>query len=394
MKNIKPIDLVRMEVDLDFIVSITSKLVRINSENPPGREEEIASFVSERLAELGFKAFVDKFRGRANAVGVYRRGSGPRLLLVTHLDTVPAGRRENWSFPPFDGVTANGRIYGRGAVDAKGPLASMLGAVKVLADSGWEMRGELVLAAVADGEGDLEGVKRLLARGVNADSAIIGEPTGLRVCIAQRGRLLLSVTFLGRSSHAGLPNLGANALQAVSEFVLKLHEFPREFSESHPLLGPPSLAPTIITGGSGDSVIPDHVEVLVDRRVLPNEKIDSVVESLARLAGKIGNRLNAKTEVKVKRWIPPAETQPDAEIVRKALKAVSEVVGTRSEPAGYQGTCGMSFLVNEERIPSVIFGPGDLRRAHAADEWVSLAELETAAKVYYRMISSLLGLGT
>ena len=379
-----------MKVDSDFIASMASKLIKINSENPPGREGEIASFVAERLSELGFKAFVDKFGTRANAVGIYRGAEGPRVLLVTHLDTVPAGRRESWRVPPFDGLMIDGRIYGRGAADAKGSLAAMLGAVKVLADEGWEIKGELTLAAVADGEGDLRGIKRLFAKGVEADSAIIGEPTDLRVCIAQRGRLLLSVTFFGRSSHAGFPNLGTNALHAASEFVLRLHDFSREFSELHPLLGSPSITPTVIIGGYGDNVIPEYVEVLVDRRVLPGEKVNNIVDFIRKIAEKTGERISAKTEIKVKKWIPPAEMRQDAEIVKKALRTVSKITGIRSEPAGFQGTCGMSFLVNEVKVPSVIFGPGDLKRAHAADEWVSISELETAAEAYYTLISLLL----
>ncbi|MEM2188124.1 MAG: M20/M25/M40 family metallo-hydrolase, partial [Nitrososphaerota archaeon] len=142
-----------LRVDEGYIVSMASKLISINSENPPGREAEIASFLAERLSELGLKARVDAFDGRANCIGASKDFGGADLLLLTHLDTVPAGERRAWSTPPFGGVIRDGRLYGRGAADAKGCIASMLGALKALADGGVELGGEgLVFAAVADEE--------------------------------------------------------------------------------------------------------------------------------------------------------------------------------------------------------------------------------------------------
>lgn len=378
-----------MKVDRELMASIASRLIKINSENPPGKEAEIASFVAERFAEIGLKTLVDKFGDRANVVGVHVEGEGPILLLLAHLDTVPAGPRENWSFPPFGGVVAEGRVYGRGAVDAKGPLSSMIGGIKALLESEPSIRGKLILAAVSDGEGDLEGIKRLLSKGIKADSAVIGEPTDLRICIAQKGRLLLSIIFTGKSSHAAFPDMGASALQASSKFVMELSKLSREFVERHHLLGMPSIVPTMINGGSGDSMVPDRVELLVDRRTLPSENLGEIIDSLSTFARRIGEKLGARTEVKVKRWIPSAEMRPDFTMAQNALRVLSEVGGVKAELSGFEGA-GPMGLLKERGIPSLIFGPGDLARAHAPDEWISSMELEIAAKVYRGLASSLL----
>ena len=381
-----------MKVDSEFIISMTSKLIKINSENPPGREGEIASFVAERLSELGLKTRVDKFGDRANVVGVLKEGEGKKLLFLTHLDTVPAGERENWSVPPFGGIIRSGKIYGRGAADAKGSLASMLGALKALSDAGIGVKGALILAAVADEEVNSKGVKRLLAKGLKADYAIVGEPTDLQVCVAHKGRLVISVRFLGKSVHASAPSLGVNAMYAASEFISKIESISGKKSSSHPLLGSATIAPTMISGGIKDNVIPDEVEVVLDRRTLPGEKPEDVTRSIMEIAEKAAEEKKARARVQVKKWVPPAEIDLSSKLVGTAVETVSELLGVRVRPIGFNATCDMGFLIRAG-IPSIILGPGSLEQAHAVDEWISVDELAAAAEIYASIILKFLGKG-
>jgi len=378
-----------LRIDDGFIVTMTRKLIRINSENPPGREGEIASFVAERLSEIGLKAWVDRFGdGRANAIGIFKWGDGGKLLLLTHLDTVPAG--EGWSISPFGGVVRDGKIYGRGAADAKGAIASMLGALKAVMDSGIQLKGEVIFAAVADEEVNSEGVKRLIAKKISVDYAVVGEPTDLQVCIAHKGRLVILASFHGKPAHASAPHFGINTIYAASEFALQIEKLSRRLIKEHSLLGTPTIAPTIISGGSKDNVIPDKVEVIIDRRTLPGEKLETVVSDLRKEAEKVAETRKTRAEIKIKRWIPPAETESDSRIVSAALEAVSEALGMKTEPRGFNATCDMSFLVNEVKIPSIILGPGSLTQAHAVDEWVSIKELVLAAKIYSAIMLNIL----
>ena len=381
-----------LKFDEQYIVSLASNLVRINSENPPGREAEIASFVAERLSDLGFKAKVDRFDKRANSLGFHKFSeNGSRLMLLTHLDTVPAGDREAWRFPPFEGVVHEGRLYGRGAADAKGPLASMLGGLKALIDSGIELCGELVFAAVADEELESQGVRRLLASGLKADYAIVGEPTSLQVCIAHKGRLVLSINFLGRSAHASAPDLGVNPIQIAARFIERLDNLSKKLSEKHhQLLGSPTISPTIIRGGIKDNMIPDSLELIIDRRVLPQEDLETIVGELDELSKESAKRYNADSRLRIIRWVPPAEVDRRSPIVLAAIKAIEKVLKIRGEVRGFQATCDMSYLVNNAGIQSMVLGPGSLEQAHAIDEWVSVEELVSAAKIYAFTILNIL----
>ncbi len=381
-----------MTINLDYVVELASTLVRINSENPPGREAEAASYVAERLAGLGLKTRVDRFgEGRANAIGVLEQGEGPTLLFNSHLDTVPAGERELWSVPPFSGEVRDGKLYGRGAVDAKGCIAAFLGALKSLADEGWPIRGSLAVAAVADEEVEGQGTRRLLSQGVEADYAIVGEPTSLLPSIAHKGRLVLSASFLGRAAHASVPGRGVNAVYAASDFALRVSRLFRRRRRRHPLLGEPTAAVTVIHGGVKDNVIPESCEVIIDRRMLPGERVERVVEEVGRLAKASAKSWKAKSKVEVRRYIAPAETPSSSPIVKASVYAVSEVLGRRVRPRGFTATCDMSHLVNQAKIPTVILGPGDLRRAHVVDEWIGVEELENASKIYKAIILRLLG---
>ena len=375
----------------EYVVSMLSNMIRINSENPPGREEELASYVAERLAELGLKAWIDRFQGRANALGSIRIGDGEKIMLISHLDTVPAGERELWRIPPFSGIVKDGRVYGRGAADAKGCLASMFGCLKILADEGWPINGEIIFAAVADEESENRGIRRLVAQGIKADYAVVGEPTNLNVCIAHKGSIFLRASFIGRAAHSSKPERGVNAVYAASEYALRIEKLSRRFKVKHRLLGRPSLAVTIVRGGVKDNVIPDRCELVINRRTLPNEDLETVVDQLKDLARKVSKERRVKAFVKIDRYLPASETDKDEEIVKAGLRAVSRVLGKRARPKGFQATCDMTFLVHRANIPCIILGPGRLEEAHAIDEWVEIDQLVNGSKIYHELIMDLIG---
>ena len=375
----------------DYVVSMLSNMIRINSENPPGREEELASYVAERLAELGLKAWIDRFQGRANAIGSIKIGNGGKIMLVSHLDTVPAEERDLWKIPPFSGAVKDGKVYGRGAADAKGCIASMLGCLKALADEGWPIHGEIIFAAVADEESENRGIRRLVAQGVKADCAVVGEPTNLNVCIAHRGSIVLRASFRGKAAHSSEPERGINAVYAASEYALRIEKLSKRFRIRHRLLGRPSLAVTVVKGGVKDNVIPDRCELVINRRTLPNEDLETIVNRLKDLADRISKRRRVKASIKIGRYLPASETDRDEEIVKAGLRAVSRVLGKRARPKGFQATCDMTFLVHRANIPCIILGPGRLEEAHAIDEWVEIDQLINGSKIYRELIMDLIG---
>ncbi len=375
-------------VSQDYIVEIASKLVKINSENPPGREFDIASFVADELVKLGIKTVVDRFEdSRANVIGVWgEEYQSPSIMLNTHLDTVPAGDREKWSFPPFSGEVREGKIFGRGAVDAKGILASFLGALRELADRGWPLRGRIILAAVADEEVEGKGTKKLIASNLRTDYAIVGEPTSLYVCTAHKGRLVIEVDFHGRSVHASTPSKGVNAIYYASQFIEKIQKI--KFKEKHFLLGSPTCTATLIKGGIKDNIVPDSCNVTLDLRILPSMKPNIVSRTLEKI---IREDIPRKYfQVRVVNYIPPAETPIENPLVRIARESIKEVTGRRVMVKGFQATCDMSFLVNHARIPTIILGPGRIEDAHVIDEAVEVQDLVKAAEIYVKILEKIL----
>ncbi|MEN2974544.1 MAG: M20 family metallopeptidase [Candidatus Caldarchaeales archaeon] len=373
----------------EYVTNIARTLVRINTENPPGREIEAASFIAEELSKIGVKTKIDRFEeNRANVIGIIDKYDEPSILLNSHLDTVPAGDRELWSTPPFNGEVRDGRIHGRGSVDAKGILASMIGALKILADKDWPIRGKIVFAAVADEEVEGKGIRKLISSGLRVDYAVVGEPTSLRVCIAHKGRLVIEVDLLGRSAHASIPSKGSNAIYYASKFIEKVQRI--RFMERHRLLGYPTCSPTIIRGGVKDNVIPDKCTVTLDIRTLPTMRVEEIVSKLKKLLEKI--ILGKSYLLRIVNYIPPAETSPDNILVKKALESVYEVTMKKSRPGGLQATCDMSFLVNRARIPTIILGPGKIEDAHIVDESIEVSELVKASIIYTKILEKLLGM--
>ncbi|HEY8643948.1 MAG TPA: M20 family metallopeptidase, partial [Candidatus Dormibacteraeota bacterium] len=254
--------------------TILESLVRIPSVT--GEEGRIAEAVAEWCARAGLAVQIQEVQpGRPNVVARWGTGRGPVLLLTGHLDTVPVGT--GWTRDPFGAEVADGRLYGRGACDMKGGLAAMLGAVHDLRRRGLEPAGDVVLAAVVGEEEDSAGTLALLAAGIEADRALLAEPTGLELVRSNRGLVNYRLTVAGASAHASQPEVGRNAIVAAAELVLELERVSARLGETpHPALGPPNLTVGTIAGGTRPYVVPDRCLLEVDRRVNPGETAASV----------------------------------------------------------------------------------------------------------------------
>ncbi|MEM4466916.1 MAG: M20 family metallopeptidase [Nitrososphaerota archaeon] len=364
-----------------YVLKIAKSLIRINTENPPGREFEAASYLADELVKLGLKTRIDRFEdNRANVVSVVG-DSRPSLIFNSHLDTVPAGERERWLHPPFSGEIVNGKLYGRGAVDAKGVIASMMGALKILSEEDWPIHGSLFFTAVADEEVEGKGTKKLLKSGLRADFTIVGEPTSLNLYIAHKGRLVLELDFIGRSTHASMSKKGRNAIIYASNFLNTLHKI----SVREKI----SITPTIIHGGVKDNIVPDKCTVTLDVRTIPPIDIDHVIKLLKEIVKK--STVSKKCSIRVVRYIPPAEVSRDSFIVKVVANSIREVVGKKTRLGIFPATCDMSFFVNQANIPTVIFGPGDLERAHTVNEFIEVEEMIKASYVYVDVVKKILG---
>ncbi|MFA5786365.1 MAG: M20 family metallopeptidase [Actinomycetota bacterium] len=380
-------------LDEEEILDAARRLVRCRSENPPGDEREAAGMAAYLLSSQGLEfEVVEAGPRRPSVLATWDTATaGPTLLWNGHLDVVPAGEERRWTRPPFAAVVEDGRLYGRGAADMKGAIGSLIGALGALRRSGAPLAGRLLVQAVADEEvlGEL-GSAWLCARGrCIADAAIVGEPTEMNVGVAERGVAWVRLTTHGRSAHGSAPELGVNAIYHMARFVLAVRD--RRYETAHPLLGPPTANVSIIGGGRKINMVPDRCEAEVDRRTIPGESMDSVLEELREIAEQL-HREDAtfRAEVDPVRQADPCEIDPCEPIATLALAATREVLGREPSLVGMRGATDARLLVGEAGIPTVVWGPGSLDQAHATDEHVAVAELVQAARAYARVIAAFL----
>ena len=421
-----------IEANVEELVELVRALVRFDTTSvdlSPGsarttnQESELQAYVGGRLRELG--AEVDQWepdpaeladhpmmppwhhwRGRPLTVGTIRGAGGGRSLVVNgHIDVVDAGDHSRWSFPPFAADVRDGRIYGRGSVDMKGGIGAALFALEALHACGIRLAGDVVFETVPDEETCAMGTIAAIARGYRADAGLVPEPTRLGLWIATRGLLHGTLTVEGRSAHAEMnqPHWreggGVNAIQKAATVLAGLDRLTADWAgredKRHPLLGTPSVNPTIVRGGSFISNIPESCELALNATYLPGNADERGYGSIPR--GEIERAVAAVAaeddwqaeHPPTWSWYtdyPPSEIDPGSPIVAVAQEAGREL-GFEIRAEGIDTTYDGALLTLFAETPSPAFGPGDLSRAHAPDEWVGIEELVLGAKIYARAIS-------
>ena len=332
-------------------------------------EKALADLIQNEIVVTGLK--VD--RAGNNIWFEFGDAPRPRLLLNSHLDTVPAS--EGWTSDPWTPREKDGRVVGLGANDAKGCVVTMIEAalgVRRRMKSGQPMGGTLVVALTAEEEISGAGLGTVRDQLGAIDAAIVGEPTGLVPMAAQRGLLIVRGVARGRSAHPAHtpPSAAENAIQKAANDLLRLSEF--DWGREHPLLGRCHAHVTQITGGVARNVIPDHCEFFLDIRTTPGETHAALFERLSRF-------LDCELAMHSDRLVP-VETPKSQPIVRAVLKALPAV-----EPAGSPAMSDMVFLAD---VPCVKIGPGDPHRSHTPNEYITVDELTAGAAAYERIIQA------
>ncbi len=363
-------------------LALARALVTTPSVNPvlaPGGDGEaaVAELAAGWLRAWGFRTeVVEAAPGRPNVVGRLE-GEGPILLLNGHLDTVGV---EGMERPPFEGAVEDGLLYGRGSCDMKGGVAALLAAARRLAAGG--PRPGLVVALTADEEHASVGMDALVRGGVDADLAVVCEPTSLAVMPAHKGFVWVEAVFRGKAAHGSRPDRGVDAIRHAGLYLAALDGYEARLrgGPSHPLLGPGSHHAGTIRGGTAESVYPERCTLLLERRTLPGESADQVLAELESVLDEVRGRhpeLDADLEVTLAR--PGTEVPAEAPLVRGLLDAV-DARGLEPRVEGMTAWVDAAFL-NEAGIPAVCFGPGDIAQAHSAVEWCPVEEIRACADV-------------
>jgi acetylornithine deacetylase/succinyl-diaminopimelate desuccinylase family protein len=370
-------------------------LVAIDTQNPPGHEARAAQFLRALLTVEGFEVALQEYKpARVNVVARLDNGPGPVFAFNTHMDVVPAG--EGWSSDPFVLRETDGRLYGRGACDCKGPLAAMLEAMRMLAVDRAAWSGTLLGVFVADEEIASEGAKFYASTAPRIDAAVIGEPTSNATFTAHKGSLRPVVRVYGVPAHSGTPHLGENAIYRAAELLglVAQHHDKVVRHRTHPLVGAASLTVTRINGGHADNVLPGACDLLLDRRMVPGEDEAAVKREIGDLLLLARERFGVRAEiVDYKATTGGAtETALDTEIVQASLAASRAHGVARPGPFGFQGGCDLVHFRGIGAQGTVI-GPGDLAVAHKPDEFVPAEELVAASLIYRDVAKAMLGNG-
>ena len=397
-------------VDIAALTNDLQAMIRIPSVT--GHEEAVAVDVARRLAGIGMATeslLADRAAIRLDpawpgeetdrtslpvVIGFIGREGGRRLVLSGHLDVVPPGDPATWTTDPWSGEIRDGRLYGRGACDMKGGVAAILGAVRALVASGTAERlaGELVVALVPGEEDGGQGTLAAIRAGATGDLAIITEPSNLEIVVAHAGAITFRLTVPGRAAHASQRREGVSALDNLYVIlrILEADETARNAAETDPLMTALGLPyPTIVgivAGGEWASTVLDRV--VVDGRYgvrLGQSPVDAAAD--LRRAIDAGNASDAflrehPVTVEIVGGRFGSGRVPSDHRLPVGLADVAEAVtGRRPELLGEPYGADMRLFINEGRTPCVMYGPGDVKVAHSANENVPLAEVEECARV-------------
>ncbi len=413
----------RPAVDRERLIADLRALVRIPSIT--GSEEAAAAWAAEALREIGLAVEVvaaDPATIRRDpdwpgeemprstlpvVIGRAGRAGGRRVVLSGHLDVVPPGDPATWTADPWAGEIRDGALYGRGACDMKGGVAAILAALRALATTGELERlgGEVVVAFVPSEEDGGQGTLAAIRAGVVGDMAIITEPSNLDVVVAHAGAITFRLTVPGRAAHASQRREGVSALDklVVLQRALEADETRRNAAETDPLMTALGLPyPTIIGivhGGEWASTVLDRI--VADGRYgvrLGQSAADAEAELRTAIADACAadpflRDHPATVEITGGRF-GSARVPSDHPLPVGLADAVEAVTGRRPALLGEPYGADMQLFVNVGGTPCVMFGPGDVRVAHSADEHVPLDEVETCAMVLAEWLRRELGAAT
>lgn len=394
-------------ISQDELVKLTMDLIAIPScEGVPGQETAACQYIKEVFDREGIQCRIDPLQdGRSNVIAILpgegRTGSadpaaqeaaGRSLLLNGHIDTVPGYDMED----PFTPRIAGTDIYGRGASDMKGPVASMIGAMIALKRSGIKLAGDVLFSGVADEEHQSIGTIDLLEHGLagrRVDGAIVGEPTDLKVCTAHRGLEWYEFHFIGKTVHGGHQDEGINAISKAVHFIRALEDdlIPRVYAKKHPLLESATLNVGVIHGGTQLSTVAGECSVFLDRRFLPAENYDDVNREFTDLLDRLAAEdPTFRCEMKVtddsimkEGYVHlPMETALDHPLVQTLQTTVEAATGESPVMSFFPAWTDGGLLSGYGHIPTVVLGPGHIACCHSADEHIPMDHLMKAALCY------------
>ena len=373
-----------VDANKEKMIQLVSDLVKIPSVS--GNEAELAKFLMDYCTKLGFECEIDR-HGNFFAF-IKGKRPGKRLIFNSHLDTVEVG--EGWSVDPYSGKIDEDKIWGRGSTDCKAAMGAQITAALSVLEAGADFAGEICLMYPVEEE--VQNVQRKgtylsLMDGFTGDYAVNGEDTDLHVCLACEGMLEVKITTHAVGAHGATPKQGKNAITMMCKVVEELNKIVPGTNE---YTGSGSINPGVIEGGCRSSVVPDTCVLKCSRFIVPGENGQLFVDQIEEIFRKLkSENPDFKADVELVYDSNPSLVDKESPIVQ----AIKEAHGDIGKECPFYGTPqhdDADFLTNVAHIPTVLYGPGTGVLAHMPDEYVKIAEVEEAAKVYAMTILNIL----
>jgi len=409
----------------DDLIALTQDLIRIPTLNPPGENyRDICDYLDRRLQASGFATQMIRAHGTPGDCDAYPRWNvvarregvrpGECVHFTSHIDVVDVGA--GWTVDPFGGLLRDGKIYGRGACDMKGGLAASIIAAEAFMATYPDFSGAIEISGTADEEsGGYGGVAYLAERGffspARVQHVVIPEPLQKdRVCLGHRGGWWAEIETFGEIAHGSMPFLGDCAVRhmgaVLNTFEEKLFPAMAARRTEMPVVPEGARSSTMninsIHGGQPERpkdstalpshCVPDSCRIVIDRRYLVEESLDSVRDEVVGLLEDLRReRPNFDYALRELNHVIPSMTDRDAPIARTVAAAIAEVMGKEAEFVASPGSYDQKHIDRIGKLKNcVAYGPGLLELAHKPDEYVGVDDMADSAAVMARSLATLL----
>lgn len=371
-------------------IALLKEILAIPSVNGADNEGAVAEFIANYLKEKHIDAFVQQIdETHANIIAKLEGKSSETVVWNGHLDTVPYGNTEEWNTDPSIPVEKNGRIYARGASDMKSGLAAMVYLLGEIGESGEKPEQTILFLGTCDEEKSGLGAEKILEE-IDLSSGsllLIGEPTGCKLGVAQKGCIWAQLNISGKTSHGAYPEEGYNAVEYGMKIVRRIKKWVTEYE--HRLLGTATAQVTMIQGGIVPNMTPDFAEILLDIRIVPGISAEDVEKKIKKICREEVEETNGevKFEVRIKNARRAIEIAEEERWL-KEFKAYFKQNGAETEEIGINYFTDASILTKKEsEIPVLLFGPGEPRLAHKPNEFVELEKYEKYIEILGEIFS-------
>ncbi|WP_317913074.1 ArgE/DapE family deacylase [Carnobacterium maltaromaticum] len=372
-------------------INLLQEMIKIDSTN--GNEKEVSTYLENVFLAHGIKSQqVEYSEGRSSLVTEV--GKGDKVLSFSgHMDVVSAGDTSEWTYAPFSGTEANGKIYGRGATDMKSGLAAMVVAMIELAEEKIDLKGRIRLLATVGEEVGLLGAKQLTEEGYAEGLAamIIGEPTQNHIVYAHKGVFTYTVTSRGVSAHSSMPELGVNAVDKLFVFYQELQESLKKLTVENEALGKFVHNTSIVRGGNQINSVPEKAILTGNCRTIPefdNQQIEDLLRGLIETINKKDS--TSQLSLEINQSSSPMFSDKESRIVQVANHAAKTIIGKEVPVIGISGgTDASEFSKAQQKFPIIIFGPGNAT-PHQVDECVDSENYLEMIEVYKQIAKDFL----